>query len=338
MKSILTSLSTTILVSLSISTFSAALGGTPAAAMSEKEQVIASWKELASIQDRNQELFMRFSSPNFADPATCEEWLKKLEAFLKDDLEAIRKMLGNTEKYGKTPNEVHNKWVEIVGEDDPFQRSRDVDGIINSLQQGLQNVEQGRVKAADSLVESAELQLSMVDSFAESARAGIFERNKVNLQLAKRFDPGNQKAAEWLARIDEMAAKSAADAEKAMNDAVFPSHIDGFAGPGNPDELAKAAMEYINGSGKPTEKAVAAVVSEKDWYCFRRNIFGEPTIWALTFTVAIQHEDEKAKDIARVWSISFLTEEKAGVAKAPPFKGAAFNTSWKMRSSKLPAK
>ena len=324
MKHSLGSLFHVVLRSLVLALVVAVCAGAPAYAESEKEQIIRNWKELAAIQDRNQELFMRFGSPNFPDAADAEKWLTKLDEFLKTDLAATQKMLGETEKYGPTPTEVHNKWAEIAGDDDPFQRGRDVDGIIISIQQGLKSIEDGRRAAAQTMVEQAELQLANMDSFTEAVRPDIFQRNKATLELARRFDPGNQKAAEWLAKIDEMAAQSAAEAEKAMNEYVFPKHIDGFAGPGAPAELAKAAIEYINGSCKPNEKAVAAVVSEKDWYCFRRNIFGQPTIWALTFTVAIQLEEEKSKDITRVWSISFLTEEKPGVEKAsfPPSEAA----------------
>lgn len=60
---------------------------------------------------------------------------------------------------------------------------------------------------------------------------------------------------------------------------------------------ARAALESFNSTCQPNEKAV---VIDKDRYGYRRNIFGQPTIWALTFIMAVQLEEEKKKDISRM--------------------------------------
>jgi hypothetical protein len=197
-------------------------------------------------------------------------------------------------------------------------------------------VETGRKDAAVSLLQGAEVELQNISNFAENIRPEIFKRNRVGLELAKRYDPQNQDVVEWLGKMDTMEASNAAQVEKAMNEFVFSGHVQGFAGPGNPDELAKAALAYFNSTCKPNEKAIRASVVDKEWYCYKRNLFGEPTIWALTFVMAVQLEEEKDKDITRVWNISLLTEEKPGVQKVPPFQSAAFNQSYRMRTSKLP--
>jgi len=58
--------------------------------------------------------------------------------------------------------------------------------------------------------------------------------------------------------------------------------------------------------------------------------------WALTFWVAVDVEGETTPDVVYAWSISFLTDENVGVAKAPPFKWAAFNFKQKMKRANVP--
>ncbi len=306
----------------------------PAKAMS-KDAVIAAWKQMAEILDRNYELFNQFQSGRFTSTEEYELWAGKMETFLKQDLAAIQKILADAKQHGSNANEINNRWHEIVGSDDPFNGSRNVDALIMNLENGLQYVETGRRDAAASLLQSAEVELNGINDFAEAIRPQIFQRNRQALEVAKRLDPENQAVIKWLATIDDLETATNAAAEKAMNEYVFPGHNKAFAGPGNPDALAAAALEYFNSTCKPNEKAVKAVVFDKDWYCFKRNIFGQPTIWALTFVVAVQLEEDKAKDITRVWNISFLTEERPDVEKAPPFRSAAFNQSYKMKTANL---
>ncbi|MFZ5952332.1 MAG: hypothetical protein ACOYXC_16635 [Candidatus Rifleibacteriota bacterium] len=300
-----------------------------------KEAIIAAWKKMAEIVDRNIELFNQFQSGRFTSIDEYELWAGKMEDFLKKDLQEIQNMLANARKHGENANDINNQWHKIVGNDDPFNGSRNVDALIMNLEDGLKYVTSGRRDAAESLLQESEAELNNIKDYAENIRPQIFQRNRRSLEVAKRFDPENQKVIKWLAQIDDLETASNAAAEKAMKEFVFPGHNQAFSGPGNPEKLAAAALEYFNSTCKSNEKAVKAVIFDKEWYCFQRNIFGQPTIWALTFVVAVQLDEDKDKGITRVWNISFLTEEKPGIEKAPPFRSAAFNQSYKMLTANL---
>lgn len=301
----------------------------------DKQEVISSWQKMVEIYDRNELLFNQFNGGRFTSTEEYQSWAEKMEAFLKNDLAEVQKILARASENGQNSNDISNSWREIAGEDAPFGGSRSVDALIMNLESGVRYVDTGRKDEAASLLQSAKSELNSISDYAENIRPEIFKRNRVALALAKRFDPENAAVIQWLAKIDDLENAVNAKAEKDMNEFVFPGHNKAFSGPGNPDALAKAALDYFNSTCKPNEKAVKASVIEKEWYCYKRNIFGQPTIWALTFMVAVQLEEDKEKGITRAWSISFLTEERPGVEKAPPFSMAAFNQSYKMKTANL---
>ncbi|HOT28954.1 MAG TPA: hypothetical protein PLU72_12245 [Candidatus Ozemobacteraceae bacterium] len=306
------------------------------AKVTDKAEIVRSWKEMGDILDRNQELFDQMSSGQFTGPEEYEQVLGKLKAFLEKDLVAVQNMLAKAQEHGKTTNEINEAWTRIAGDDAPFEGNRSVEAILQSLERGLASVETGSRDAATGMVEQAAVELGMVADMAEAARPAVFARNRKLLEMAVVFDPGNQEARTWLGKVDEIEKATAAKAEKEMNEFVFPSHEKGFGGPGQPDQLAQAALDYFNSTCQPGEKAIRAAVVDKNWYCYKRNLLGEPVVWALTFMVAVQRDAEAAQGITRVWNVSFLTEERPGVAKAPPFARAAFNKCSRMRTSNLP--
>lgn len=301
----------------------------------DKQEVIRCWKEMIEIYDRNELLFNQMNGGRFTSTEEYQKWLKEMETFLQKDLVTVQTILANARQNGQNSNDISNSWRKIAGNDAPFEGSRGVDALIMNLENGLKYIDSGRKDTAASLLQGAEDELNGISNFAENIRPEIFKRNRVALEMAKRYDPQNASVIQWLAKIDDLETSVNAKAEKDMNEFVFPGHNKAFSGPGNADELAKAALAYFNSTCKPNEKAVKASVIEKEWYCYKRNIFGQPTIWALTFMVAVQLEEDKAKGITRAWSISFLTEERPDIAKAPPFQMAAFNQSYKMKTANL---
>jgi hypothetical protein len=50
---------------------------------------------------------------------------------------------------------------------------------------------------------------------------------------------------------------------------------------------------------------------------------------------AVQHQSEKALNLARVYQLTMLTEEFKGVKIAPPFIGSAVGNSYYIRPSQV---
>ncbi|GEM_PF-5526653 len=310
-----------------------ALGGLEKA----KAEAIAAWTELDKTVKEHCDFFGMARDAAGAQEDAYPELLAKFEAFEKNAMPGLRTMLeAFAAKHGNTPEKLDESLHILLGSEAPNDLWT-ASTAYRTVDEGIGYVATARKDIAQSLAERVRGELANINDYSEDMRAQVFARSRERLALGVKFDPHNEDLVKGLARIDELAASSQADLEKQMNERTWPGHIEGFAGPGNPDELAKAALEYFHRTCEPNEHAIAVCLQEREWYTFQRNLFGETVQWGLTFWVAVTLDEEKDQDIAHVYSISFLTAIEPGVAKAPPFEWAAYNTSWKMRHSKVPA-
>ena len=112
-----------------------------------------------------------------------------------------------------------------------------------------------------------------------------------------------------------------------LGDLKWPGHEPEFAGPGDPDELAAAALDWLadpeNHWSAPEYDdehiPIAACVEGKDWEVYKKEpITGTPRQWSLDFLVAF--EGTKDPDIAYVYHMVLCTKEETGVEKGLPFR------------------
>ncbi|HNV69005.1 MAG TPA: hypothetical protein PKO06_04845, partial [Candidatus Ozemobacteraceae bacterium] len=302
----------------------------------QKTEALAAWKALHDERERLQP-FVGKIDMNQVHPNDYPTFIEEIEKFEKTDTGIVKEKLEYLGKtYGNTPEALDASMQKLAGNEKPEGVVNEISYLVKRFDEIFQAVPRVRKEVAESIANQATQELSGMESYDESIRAKKYEELLQSLVLGLRYDSHNTALIDLKAKVEERAAKSAADVQKQIEERQWPGHHKGFSGPGNPDDLAKAAIEYFNSTCQSSEKALAACVVEPEWYCFKRNIFGQPVQWALTFWVAVDVEGQTTPDLVYAWSISFLTEENVGVEKKPPFKLAAFNFKQKMKRAKVP--
>ena len=153
------------------------------------------------------------------------------------------------------------------------------------------------------------------------------ERALAAYQAADEVAPGLMD--EKLAKAQKAVDESEAALKKVLETLEWPGHNPDFAGPGDPDELAAAALhllEKLQKEGKTWSKPeyedehipLAACVVADAWGVEKKNpITQVPTQYRLKMFVAFG--GKKDDDIAYCYYMYFYTNEEEGIEKAPPF-------------------
>jgi len=298
-----------------------------------KETAMAAWEALREERERLQETTYKIENGQI-HPNAWAGFIDELEKFEKTESAVVKEKIETLGKIcGANADTLESTMEALLGKNpsgwDWSAEVKHFDKIFKAIPGFRKNIGEG-------IAEQARQNLGMMSAFDEAIRAKKFEELKDLVKLGLRYDPHNADLIDLTTKVEEAAAGDAAAIEKQIAERQWPGNHKGFAGPGTPEELTKAAIDYFNSTCKPTEKALAACIVEPDWYCFKRNIFGQPVQWALTFQMAVDVEGETTPDIIYTWSISLLTEENVGIAKAPPFKWAAFNFKQKMKRANIP--
>ncbi|NLF95773.1 MAG: hypothetical protein GX569_03480 [Candidatus Riflebacteria bacterium] len=304
-----------------------------ATAGNAKDAAYAAWEALRTEKQRLNDVMYKIENGQI-HPNNFASFIEELEKFEKTDSAVMKEkveMLGKT--CGNDTGNLEVAMEKLLGKN---PSGWDWSAEVKYFDKILKAIPTLRKTIGEDIAADAKQQLGFMSSFAEAIRAQKFAELKDYVKLGLRYDPHNTDLIDLTSKVEESAAGDAAAIEKQIAERQWPGDHKGFSGPGTPAELNQAALDYFNSTCKPTEKALKACIVESDWYCFKRNIFGQPIQWALTFWVAVDVEGETSDDIVYAWSISFLTEENVGVEKAPPFKWAAFNFKQKMKRANVP--
>ena len=147
-----------------------------------------------------------------------------------------------------------------------------------------------------------------------------------SFKLAKKLDPEGDYD-EFIAQ-----AQAAQDQTKpmwleALKKIEWPGHNPDFAGPGKPDELAAAALDFLRKVDQWTKPEyddehipLAACVQSSGWAVSKKNILSEPLQYSINITVAFT--GKKSGETAYVYNMVFYTGEELGINKGLPFKYA----------------
>ncbi|HNW34372.1 MAG TPA: hypothetical protein PKM25_05530, partial [Candidatus Ozemobacteraceae bacterium] len=304
-----------------------------AAASKAKETALGAWQALRDEQERLRPVLYKIENGQI-HPDTWATFLDELEKFEKTESAVVKQKIESLGKIcGANQETLEAAMEKLLGKN---PSGWDWSAEVTYFDKIFKAIPALRKELGEAVADRAKQDLEGMGSYDEAIRAQKFEELKKLVQLGLRFDPHNTALVDLAPKVEEAATGDVAAIEKQIAERQWPGNHKGFSGPGTPDELNKAALDYFNSTCKPTEKALAACIVEPDWYCFKRNIFGEPVQWALTFWVAVDVQGETTPDIVYAWSISFITEENVGVAKAPPFKWAAFNFKQKMKRANVP--
>ena len=301
-----------------------------------KTSALAAWKALHDEKERLSP-FMNKIEGGSIHPNEYAGLIEEIEKFEKADTAVVKEKLEYLGKtYGTTPEAIDQAMGKLAGNDKPEGVVNDLSYLIKRFETIFKAIPPLRKDIGEGLAGQARQELTGMGSYDDSIRAKKYDELKQLVQLGLRYDSHSTDLMDLAGEVAAKATASVADLEKQIAERQWPGHHKGFAGPGSAEELSKAAVDYFNSTCKPSEKALTACVVEPEWYCFKRNIFGQPVQWALTFWVAVDVEGETTPDIINAWSISFLTEENVGVEKAAPFKLAAFNFKQKMKRANVP--
>ncbi len=164
-------------------------------------------------------------------------------------------------------------------------------------------------------------------------------------KLAKLWNPGGDYV-EYLEQSQALVAQVKPEWKKTLGELKWPGHNADFTGPGKPDDLAAAALDYLRKNptwSKPEyddeHTPVAACVTAKTWEVYKKAPLTEqPTQYSLDVLVAFTGQNDP--ELVYVYKMVFYTREEAGVAKEPPFHFANSRqyACYRMLKANLPAR
>jgi len=308
----------------------------PVLASVDKAQAKKDWEELAKLTTRYQREFMSQSYLKEKGEAFVDDWVawKKHFAALMDDFK---------NRYGKTPEDVQKAF-------DGIQRPLDVNQDIRQVFNAANNIDIAKEEQKFSgwAVESGREAYNRWKNFTPEPtkvelKMDYAERALRNFKLAKALDPKGDYD-DYIKEAQDAADKTRPEFEKTLKELNWPGHNPDYAGPGNPNDLAEAALDFLSKNpewSKPEYDdehiPVAACVTGKDWEVYKKAPLTEqPTQYSLNVFVAFA--GKKDPKIAYGYHMVFYTREEAGVDKKPPFHYANSRqyAKYKMLMSNVP--
>jgi hypothetical protein len=238
------------------------------------------------------------------------------------------------EVYGTTAEEFETRSAKIIeGLDNPahaytVRESWDCLGKLKAAIRTMAEVRQALVAAiykdSEERCQKAEENVRLhAQDWHRTVLEDAFAQIMPGLEALLKAAPQHEAGQALLARVKK-GMGSVKEAElRRIKVATFPTgHYAQFRGPGNPDDLAQSAIEYFKRewSGGERGQTCLTCVVRGDWYCYKRNIFGQPVQWALPVTVAFKRDwgEWQGKDgYARVFYMSMLTPIEVGGKKEP---------------------
>ncbi len=279
---------------------------------------ISDWKKLAELNDA----FTPFRSEGSAthDAAFADAWKK-----WRDEFVPFAKTF--TERYGADRTALRTAFAEEKLPEGVYVYPADLSDLL------ALDVDAHQKKIAAWLKKKGD------EIFARWAAMKNAPREKLELKAdyARRAAARYEKVRELdpaavgdaLSKAEKALAESEAEHKKAMKELKWPGHNPNFKGPGDPDDLAAAALDLLRkmrAEGRQWSKPeyddvhiplAACVVGDK-WNVWKKVPLTQvPTQYSLKFFVAFK--GAKDPDIAYGYYMFFYTEERTGVEMKPPF-------------------
>jgi len=299
----------------------------------DKAQAQKDWvtmNELIDQYDRNlSESNLREAGEKFVDEWNA--WAAQFEPFMKNF----------TTRYGSTLAEVNKSFAGIQR---PLEASADIEQLFNSA--SPINVAEKAKKFADMAAGMAREAYGKWDGYKPEPskmelKLNYAERALKFFKIAKALDPGTSYD-DFISKAEAAVAESEKQGKGVLKDLKWPGHNPEFSGPGDPEKLAAAALEYLRNAdhwSKPEYDdehiPIAACVTATGWGVNKTvPLTGEPTQYRLQMFVAFK--GTKDPDIAYGYHMYFYTAEEAGIEKAPPFRYANSYANLKMLMDNVP--
>lgn len=308
-----------------------------ALASPDAKQKAEDWKALARISHKFSWDFSsegKFTQEGEKYVVAWNEWKKEFVPFF----EAFKK------KYGKTLAEVEKSFEGVErpmgcnqGLDVAFGNAERVDVAAHEKQMA-QWAEKFAREQYDYWQNQVDTKSTNVEVMMRRA-----DRSLRFMTLAKQLDSKGDYA-DKIKACQEAVDKTLPEFKKLLKEKKWPGPNTGYAGAGKPDELAKAALEFLKKNPNWTapefddkHTPLAAAVAGSTWEVYKAApLTGEPLQYSLKMLVAF--EGEKDPELIYCYYMEFYTAEGKGVKPELPFKycNARQYESYRMLRENLP--
>ncbi len=309
-----------------------------AQAQVDKKQAKEDWKALSALCAKYQDEFQSESACKKKGAAVYDEWQAWKKEF--EPLVATFKS-----RYGPRHIEVGEKFE---GLEKPLDVRFDAWQAANiaydlDLAREEQRFAEWAVKWGKDAHRTA-TQLKAEDREKVERKLTRAEEAVRYFKLAKQWNPAGDYD-EYIEQSQALVEEVKPLWKKALDELTWPGHNADFTGPGQPDELAAAALDFLRKNptwSKPEyddeHTPVAACVTATTWEVSKKAPLTEqPTQYSLDVLVAFTGKSDP--ELVYVYNMVLYTREEAGVPKEPPFHFANSRqyACYRMLKAKLPA-
>jgi len=260
---------------------------------------------------------------------------KRLDEFDAGPGKAARRALAEFgDRYGTDRDAITASVTRIMGNEKLKYGTQSPQSLYTSLDSGLKRIPVLRGELTAQLLSIAARNAG-TKATDPARQKEAFDRARRCIGIALEIDPGNAQATKLREGLGAGAAAAAKATESLLDQGTWEDHSERFQGPGDADDLAQAARDWLAGDAGWTKgKDVLAVRVNGDWLVAEKNIKGEPVSWGLPVEAAfVRHTDKDAgRDAAIVFRLTMVTRD---AEKSPPFKLARVGSTRQMRASKI---
>lgn len=311
----------------------------PALAQIDKKQAKEDWKALSALCVKYQDEFQSESACKKKGAEFYDEWQAWKKEF--EPLVATFKS-----RYGPRHIEVGEKFEGLEKPLNVRHEAWEVANLAYSIElpQEERNFAEWAVKWGKDAHRTA-TQLKAENREKVERKLTRAEEAVRFFKLAKRWNPAGDYD-EYLEAAQTLLEEVKPLWKKALDELKWPGHNADFTGPGNPDELAAAALDFLRKNPKWSKPEyddehtpVAACVTAKTWEVAKKAPLTEqPTQYSLNVLVAFT--GTKDAELVYVYNMVLYTREEAGVPKEPPFFFANSRqyACYRMLKANLPAR
>lgn len=242
--------------------------------------------------------------------------LAELNRFEAEHVEALRRGIGVfQDRWGDGENGLSDEF-RAVAEVVDFRWS----GAHTEIVSLLNSYQSYRVGLAGALLSQASMHKALaesVDKLNGERKKSEYQESKRYAELALQFDPDSESGAAIASQVENWIGEVDTRNEAAIAAAQWPRTYPKFAGPGNPQKLADAALRWTN--QKYDTDYLAAYVCG-DWYVNQTNLLDEVLNYGIAMCMVRPDPDNSELGV-----ISDVTLVTATARKEPAFRIAFFS-------------
>jgi len=183
-----------------------------------------------------------------------------------------------------------------------------------------------RQQLSNAFVQSAQMELDSLKARHESYILSGDSTGPQDIRWALQLMPDNKDAIALEAVFEDTLSKAVEAGRAKIAEQVWPdTHAQ--LSEGDAGDLADSAYEWLVssdqwGARQKNPEKILAVTIRKDWIVAKKDILGQPIQWGLPIHAAVQMPKDIDNGYARHFTLTMVTAEGAGIAKAPPWIGA----------------